>query len=108
VAEAQLSAIHKREVTIELKPGKLQTKGELTIPTVGDGPFPAVLLIHGSGATDRDEYLLPMITGTGNESRPFWQIAEYLSKRGFVVLRYDKRGIGENSTILDLDTYDKY
>ena len=46
-----------------------------------------------------------MVTGTGNESRPFWQIAEYLSERGFVVLRYDKRGVGENSTILDLNTY---
>ncbi len=106
-AEAQpLTTIHKRDVTIELEPGgMLQTKGELTIPDVGNGPFPAVLLIHGSGATDRDEYLPPMVTGTGNESRPFWQIAEYLSERGFVVLRYDKRGIGENGTILDLNSY---
>jgi uncharacterized protein len=106
-AEAQLlSTIHKKELTIELEPdGSLQTKGELTIPAVGDGPFPAVLLIHGSGATDRDEYLPPMVTGTGNESRPFLQIAEYLSERGYVVLRYDKRGIGENGTILDLDTH---
>jgi pimeloyl-ACP methyl ester carboxylesterase len=98
--------IHKRDITIELEPGGvLQTNGELTIPATGEGPFPAVLLIHGSGATDRDEYLPPMVTGTGNESRPFWQLAEYLSERGFVVLRYDKRGIGENGTILDLNTY---
>jgi pimeloyl-ACP methyl ester carboxylesterase len=106
-AEAQqLTTIHKREVTIELEQGGegLQTKGEITIPAVGNGPFPAVLLIHGSGATDRDEYIPPTDTGTGNESRPFWQIAEYLSERGFVVLRYDKRGIGENGTILDLNT----
>ena len=34
-------------------------------------------------------------------TRPFFQIAEYLSDRGFVALRYDKRGIGENMTILD-------
>ncbi len=101
-----LSIVHKREVTVELEPGGvLQTKGELTIPAVGQGPFPAVLLIHGSGATDRDEYLPPTVTGTRNESRPFWQIAEYLSERGFVVLRYDKRGIGENGIILDLNTY---
>jgi predicted esterase len=106
-AEAQLlTTIQKREVTIELEPdGRLQTKGELTIPAIGNGPFPAVLLIHGSGATDKDEYLPPMVTGTGNESRPFWQVAEYLSERGFVVLRYDKRGIGENGTIPDLNTY---
>jgi len=94
--------MHKREVTTELEPdgggGSLQTKGELTIPAVENEPFPAVLLIHGSGATDRDEYLPPMAIGTGNESRPFRQIAEYLSERGFVVLGYDKRGIGENGT----------
>jgi pimeloyl-ACP methyl ester carboxylesterase len=107
VTAQPLTTMHKREVAIELEPGGggLQTKGELTIPAVENGPFPAVLLIHGSGATDRDEYLPPMVTGTGNESRPFWQIAEYLSERGFVVLRYDKRGIGENGTILDLNTY---
>ena len=107
-AAQPLTTINKREVTIELESDGgewLQTKGELTLPVVGNGPFPAVLLIHGSGATDRDEYLPPMVTGTGNESRPFWQIAEYLSERGIVVLRYDKRGIGENGTILDLDTY---
>ena len=105
-AAQPVATIDKREVTIELEPGgRLQTKGELTIPAAGDGPFPAVLWIHGSGGTDRDEYLPPMVTGTGNESRPFWQIAEYLSERGFVVLRYDKRGIGENGTIVDLNTY---
>ena len=32
---------------------------------------------------------------------PFFQIADYLSERGFTVLRYDKRGIGTNHTILD-------
>jgi len=34
-------------------------------------------------------------------AQPFFQIAEYLSERGFAVLRYDKRGIGANFTILD-------
>ena len=38
-------------------------------------------------------------------ARPFFQIAEYLSDRGFVVLRYDKRGIGENMTILDSNVW---
>jgi hypothetical protein len=37
--------------------------------------------------------------------RPFFQIAEYLSDRGFVTLRYDKRGIGENNTILDSNVW---
>ena len=38
-------------------------------------------------------------------TRPFFQIAEYLSDRGFVVLRYDKRGIGENMTIVDSNVW---
>ncbi len=46
---------------------------------------------------------------TGTEiyppARPFFQIAEYLSERGFVVLKYGKRGIGENNTILDSNVW---
>ena len=38
-------------------------------------------------------------------STPFFQIAQYLSERGFAVLRYDKRGIGTNHTILDSNTW---
>lgn len=43
---------------------------------------------------------------TGEKSYPpvpFFQIAEYLSERGSTVLRYDKRGVGANHTILDSD-----
>jgi pimeloyl-ACP methyl ester carboxylesterase len=36
---------------------------------------------------------------------PFWQIAQYLSERGFAVLRYDKRGVGVNHTILDANVW---
>ncbi|MFH2037112.1 MAG: alpha/beta fold hydrolase [Candidatus Zixiibacteriota bacterium] len=59
--------------------------GTLTIPK-GDGPFPAVILITGSGAQDRDEMIF--------NHRPFWVIADYLTKRGIAVLRYDDRGVG--------------
>ena len=76
-----LSLINKRDIIIELDAmERLQTRGELTIPTIGDGPFPAVLLIHSSGATDRDEYLPPTVTGTVNESRPFIQIINFCMK----------------------------
>ncbi|MGB8160826.1 MAG: hypothetical protein WCE93_11830, partial [Nitrososphaeraceae archaeon] len=37
------------------------------------------------------------------DAKPFWQIAQYLSERGFAVLRYDKRGVGATSNII-LDT----
>lgn len=61
--------------------------GTLTIPQ-GKGPFPAVLLIAGSGALDRDE--------TMYEHRPFLVLADWLTRRGFAVLRTDKRGVGES------------
>jgi len=60
----------------------------LTIPN-GPGPFPGVVLITGSGPQDRDE------TNLGH--KPFWVIADYLARRGVVVLRADDRGTG-NST----------
>ena len=34
-------------------------------------------------------------------SKPFWQISQYLTERGFAVLRYDKRGIGEGGTVIN-------
>jgi uncharacterized protein len=64
-----------------------------------------VLLIHGSGAADMDGYIPPELSGTENGARIFLQIAEYLTERGFVVLRYDKRGVGENATILNPDVF---
>ena len=84
----------------------------LTIPAVGKGPFPAVLLVHGTGLHKIRMKLLGFIridneTGTKiyPPARPFFEIAEYLSDRGFVVLQYDKRGIGENKTILDSNVW---
>ncbi|MBQ6513789.1 MAG: alpha/beta fold hydrolase [Clostridia bacterium] len=56
--------------------------GILTVPK-GDGPFPAVVLIHGSGASDMDE-------NVGNV-KPFRDIAEGLAVRGVAVYRFDKR-----------------
>jgi len=107
-ADAQqiLQTIERRDLTIELdRQQQLQTRAQLTLPAVGDGPFPAVLLIHGSGAADMDGYIPPELSGTETGARIFLQIAEYLSERGFVVLRYDKRGVGENATILNPDVF---
>ena len=56
--------------------------GILTVPK-GEGPFPAVVLIHGSGASDMDE-------NVGNV-KPFRDIAEGLAARGVAVYRFDKR-----------------
>lgn len=65
---------------------------------MGEGPFPGILLIPGAGPND-------MNYTAGPNVKPFWQISQYLSERGFVVLRYDKRGIGDNGTIIDKDLW---
>ncbi|PZT43430.1 hypothetical protein A7X92_14375 [Stenotrophomonas maltophilia] len=56
--------------------------GTLSLPK-GEGPFPAVVLVHGSGPQDRDETVGP--------NRPFLDVARGLAAQGIAVLRYDKR-----------------
>jgi uncharacterized protein len=62
----------------------LDLAGTLTLPE-GEGPFPAVVLISGSGPQNRDEELMG--------HKPFWIIADYFSRNGIAVLRYDDRGV---------------
>ncbi|HSF50734.1 MAG TPA: alpha/beta fold hydrolase [Nitrososphaeraceae archaeon] len=110
LAQQDLETIKYRNMVIDLGDG-IKTNAQLTIPAVGNGPFPGVLLIHGSGPVDMNETLgivrIDNETGTKiyPSARPFFQIAEYLSDRGFVTLRYDKRGIGGNFTILDTNVW---
>jgi hypothetical protein len=73
--------------------------GTLTVPP-GDGPFPAVVLVSGSGPQDRDETLF--------DHKPFAVLADRLTRAGIAVLRYDDRGVGgsagdaDNATTADL------
>ncbi|MGB0514653.1 MAG: alpha/beta hydrolase family protein, partial [Wenzhouxiangellaceae bacterium] len=76
-APAEAEGVRELEVTVA---GDLP--GLLTLPT-GDGPFPAVVLVHGSGPNDRDETVGP--------NRPFLDLARGLAAAGVAVLRYDKR-----------------
>lgn len=62
--------------------------GTLTIP-YGKAPFPAVILISGSGAQDRDESVFG--------HKIFLVIADYLTRSGLAVLRFDDRGVGGSS-----------
>jgi len=75
------------EVFFENKVGGLTLAGTLTLPE-GDGPFPAAVLITGSGAQDRDEALMG--------HKPFAVIADHLTRNGIAVLRYDDRGVGKS------------
>jgi dienelactone hydrolase len=77
---AKPEAFHEREVTVGS--GALALPGTLTVPS-GKGPFPAALLVHGSGPNDRDE--------TVGARKPFKDLAWGLASRGVAVLRYDKR-----------------
>jgi alpha-beta hydrolase superfamily lysophospholipase len=97
LAQPSIQTVKYRDLVIDLGIG-IQTNAQLTIPAVGNGPFPGVLLVAGSGAVDMNETLSP-------DSKPFWQIAQYLSERGFAVLRYDKRGVGANSQIIDYNIW---
>ncbi|WP_375435347.1 alpha/beta hydrolase family protein [uncultured Hymenobacter sp.] len=78
---------------------KLRLAGTLTIPA-GAGPFPAVVLISDSGPQNRD--------AGEQEYRMFSILADYLTRRGIAVLRFDDRGVGRsqgsyfNATTIDM------
>ncbi len=90
---------HSQEVT--LKNGDITLAGTFTKPIIGS-KHKAVVLVSGSGAQNRDEELFG--------HKPFAVIADYLTRHGIAVLRYDDRGVGgssngtDDATTLDLAT----
>jgi len=109
-AQPYLETTKSRNLIIELGNG-VKTNAQLTFPAVGKGPYPGVLLIQGSGAVDMNETAghIYIDNATGSKIYPsaqlFFEIAHYLSDRGFAVLRYDKRGVGANYSILDTNVW---
>ena len=83
-----------REVEISSVPG-VRLSGTLSLPE-GPGPFPAVVLVSGSGAQDRDEALMG--------HRPFLVLSDHLVRRGIATLRYDDRGVGRSTGRFDGST----
>jgi pimeloyl-ACP methyl ester carboxylesterase len=73
------------EVGFDNPAGHNHLAGTLTVPP-GKGPFPAALLITGSGLQDRDETLMG--------HKPFLVLSDYLTRRGIAILRVDDRSIG--------------
>ena len=86
-ASAQFRTWTSENVTLDGKPGALA--GTLVVPS-GTGKVPLVIVIAGSGPTDRDGNTMGEPTGP-NSLR---QLAEALGSRGIAALRYDKRGVG--------------
>ncbi|MDX1993384.1 MAG: alpha/beta hydrolase [bacterium] len=70
------------EQDITIGEGEWELPGTLTLPE-GEGPFPAVVIVHGSGPNDRD--------GTLSANTPYRDLAQGLATQGIAVLRYDKR-----------------
>lgn len=77
---ADPSKFVEKEITVGK--GVWRLPGTLSLPK-GNGPFPAVILVHGSGPHDRDETIGP--------NKPFRDLAHGLASRGIAVLRYEKR-----------------
>jgi hypothetical protein len=78
----------EEELTFPNPKAKISLAGTLTLPS-GPGPFPAAILLSGSGPHDRDESLV------GHHS--FLVLADHLTRKGIAVLRFDKRGVGKST-----------
>lgn len=78
---------HVEEVVFTNPKEKIDLAATLTLPKTKE-KNPAVILIAGSGPNDRDETIFG--------HKPFWILADHLTRQGIAVLRFDKRGIGES------------
>ncbi|WP_202709662.1 DUF3887 domain-containing protein [Sporosalibacterium faouarense] len=90
-AEEMPDNIEEQEVIVG--EGKWQLPGTLAVPK-GQGTFPAVVLVHGSGPNDRDETVGP--------NKPFRDIAWGLAEKGIAVLRYEKRTKEHAQKVVDV------
>ncbi|MFD3743172.1 alpha/beta hydrolase family protein [Nocardia sp. NPDC058633] len=86
-----------RSEDVTYRNGDITIAGTLTTPE-GSGPFPAMVMITGSGPQDRDEDLMG--------HRPFKLLADTFTRAGYAVLRTDDRGVGGTGGVLDDATYD--
>lgn len=89
--ETEVSMAEKKNVQVSTTTGRLY--GTIDIPATG-GPYPVVLIISGSGPTDRDGN--SELTKKANNSLKM--TGEWLAANGVAALRYDKRGVGESKS----------
>ncbi len=86
VSTRRLTMSRPNDETVRIDANGFSLAGTLSKPEGVTGPLPAVVLISGSGPSDRDETVAGVPI--------FGQLAEALANAGFAVLRYDKRGVG--------------
>jgi pimeloyl-ACP methyl ester carboxylesterase len=79
---------NSEDITFQNKKANVTLAGTLTLPKK-EGIYPAVILITGSGAENRDEEVFG--------HKPFLVIADYLTRNGIAVLRYDDRGFAQST-----------
>ncbi len=84
-----------KEVSFVNKIDQIKLKGTLTIPQ-GKGPFPAVVLVSGSGPQNRNSAVF--------DHQPFLVLSDFLTRHGIAVLRYDDRGTGESEGVFKIAT----
>ena len=89
---AKPASFHEHQITVGTAPWQLP--GTLTLPN-GAGPFPAVVLVHGSGPEDQDETIV--------SNKPFKDIAWGLASRNIAVVRYNKRTLQYGKEIMARD-----
>jgi pimeloyl-ACP methyl ester carboxylesterase len=81
---------HSEEVYFENEQAGIRLAGTFTRPKEGN-KFPCAILLSGSGAQNRDEEIY--------NHRPFLVLADYLTRAGIAVLRYDDRGVGQSQGV---------
>ncbi|MGC4085206.1 MAG: alpha/beta fold hydrolase [Vicinamibacterales bacterium] len=88
VSTRRLTMTRANDETVRIQANGFSLAGTISKPAAASGPLPAVILVAGSGPTDRDETVagIPI----------FGHIAHALADAGFLVLRYDKRGVGQS------------
>ena len=82
---------NEEEVAFDNPVHKIRLVGTLTWPKSAQRPVPAAVLVSGSGPQDRDSSMFG--------HKPFLVLADYLTRRGFAVLRLDDRGVGKSSGV---------
>jgi uncharacterized protein len=94
---AQSETPHTEE-EVTFPNGEIMLAGTLSLPA-GEKPYPAVILISGSGPSDRDESLAPLAS-----MKPFQLLAVAFARNGIAVLRYDDRGVGASTGVFETAT----